>query len=74
MTFSNSDLLSSSVTGVNRGKITESRTYLNEVNFKKQLVISISQRSEELRPYNLVHNLTISHPGLKAVSSNASPG
>ncbi len=37
-------------------------------------MVSISQRSEELRLYNMVWNLTISNPGLKAVSSNASPG
>jgi hypothetical protein len=30
--------------------------------------------SEERRLYNLVQNLTISNPGLKAVSSNGSPG
>ncbi len=33
---------------------------------------SISQKSEDLRLYNLVYNLTISNPGSKAVSSNAS--
>jgi hypothetical protein len=38
------------------------------------LVVSISQRSEELRLYNLVQTLTVSNHGLKAVSSNASPG
>jgi hypothetical protein len=37
-------------------------------------MVSISQRSEELRLYNLVVNLTISNHGLKAVSSNAPPG
>jgi hypothetical protein len=37
-------------------------------------VVFILQRSEELRLYNLVSNLTISNPGLKAVSSNASLG
>jgi hypothetical protein len=37
-------------------------------------VVSISQKSEELRLYNLVKNLKISNPGLKAVSSNASLG
>ncbi len=35
-------------------------------------MVSISRRSEELRPYNLVKNWTISYPGLKAASSNAS--
>jgi hypothetical protein len=32
------------------------------------------KKSEEPRLYNLVHNLKISNPGLKTVSSNASPG
>jgi hypothetical protein len=31
-------------------------------------------KEEELRLYNLVYNLKISNPGLKTVSSNASPG
>jgi hypothetical protein len=38
------------------------------------LAVHISQRNEDLRLYNLVYNLTISNRGLKAVSSNASPG
>jgi hypothetical protein len=38
------------------------------------MVVTISQRSEELRIHNLVQNLTISNHGSKAVSSNASPG
>jgi hypothetical protein len=37
-------------------------------------VVGYISRSEELRLYNLVMNLPISNPGLKAVSSNASPG
>jgi hypothetical protein len=37
-------------------------------------VESILQKSEELRFYNLVYNVTISNLGLKLVSSNASPG
>jgi hypothetical protein len=49
-------------------------TYLTELDFRKPLVVSISQRSEELRLYNLVQNFTISNPGLRVVSSNASPG
>jgi electron transfer flavoprotein alpha/beta subunit len=32
----------------------EKSTYLNELDVRKPLVISISQRSEELRLYNLV--------------------
>jgi hypothetical protein len=51
----------------------EKSTYLNELDIRKTLVESIL-RSEELRLYNLVYNLTISNRGLKAVSSNASPG
>jgi hypothetical protein len=37
-------------------------------------VVSISHRNEEMRLYNLVLDLTISNLGLRAVSSNASPG
>jgi hypothetical protein len=37
-------------------------------------VVSISQRNEGLKIYNLFKNLTISNPCLKAASSNASPG
>jgi hypothetical protein len=37
-------------------------------------MVSISQKSEELRLYNRVQDLTISNTGLKVVSSNASPG
>jgi hypothetical protein len=44
-----------------------------EPDVRKSFVVSISQRSEKLRLYNLVQNLTISDRGLKAVSSNASP-
>jgi hypothetical protein len=47
----------------------EESFYLNELDVRKPLVVSISQRSEELRFYNLVRNLTISNPGLKAVRS-----
>jgi hypothetical protein len=36
-------------------------------------VVFISHGSEELGLYNLVQNLTIPNPGLKAFSSNASP-
>jgi hypothetical protein len=49
-------------------------TDLDELNVRKPLVVSISQISEELRLYKLVQNLTISNPGLKVLSSNASPG
>ncbi len=47
---------------------------LNELDVRKPLVVSDSQRSEELKLYNLVWNLTISNPGSKAASSNTSPG
>jgi hypothetical protein len=47
---------------------------LNELNVRKPLVVSVSQRSEELRLHNLVYNFSISNPSLKVVSSNASPG
>jgi hypothetical protein len=38
------------------------------------LVLSIPQKSEELKLYNLVDNLTISTPSLKVELSKASPG
>jgi hypothetical protein len=43
----------------------------NELHVRKQLVVFISQRSEELRPYSLVNHLTISNSDLKALASNA---
>jgi hypothetical protein len=49
-------------------------TYLNGLDARKPLVVYISQRSKELRLYNLAESLTISNPVLKVVSSNASPG
>jgi hypothetical protein len=52
----------------------EESTYLIELVAKEPLVVSVSQRSEELRLNNLVYNLTISNPRLKVVSSNASRG
>jgi hypothetical protein len=45
-----------------------------ELDVKKTLVVSISQRKEELRLSNLVEYWTFSNPGLKAVSSNPSLG
>jgi hypothetical protein len=71
VTISKPNSLSSIETGVNP-EITS--THLNELHVRKPLVVSISQRSEELRLDNLVFNLTISNPDFKAVSSNASPG
>ncbi len=63
MKISNHDSLSSSETRVNRGMRSWS-TYLLELDFRNPLVASISQRSEELRLYKLVQNLTISDPNL----------
>jgi hypothetical protein len=37
-------------------------------------VESNSQKSEELKLYNVVYNLTISNPGSKAISPKASLG
>jgi hypothetical protein len=44
------------------------------MNVIKPLVLSILQKSDELRRFNLDQNLTFSNPGLKAASSNAFPG
>jgi hypothetical protein len=52
--FQTHDSLSSSKTGVNPGIRSWKSTHLNELNVRKPLVVSISQRSEELRLYNLV--------------------
>ncbi len=54
VTISNLDLRSSSETWVNPGKRSEKSTHLNELVLRKPLVVSISQRSEELRLYNQV--------------------
>jgi hypothetical protein len=51
---SNPDYLSSSETGVNSGTRSWKSTYLNELDVRKPLVVSISQRSEELIHYNRV--------------------
>ncbi len=74
VTTSNPDLLSSSEKGVNPEIRIWKSTYLNELDARKPLVLSISQRSEERGLYILVQKFTISNPGLKAVSPNASPG
>jgi hypothetical protein len=50
----NPDLLSNRETGVNPEIRTEKSTDLNELDVRKLLMISISQRSEELRLHNLV--------------------
>jgi hypothetical protein len=54
VTISNLDLLLSSEVGVNAGIISCKNTDLIELEVRKSLVVSISQRSEELRLYNLV--------------------
>ncbi len=54
VTFSNPRSPSSSETGVNPGIRSWRSTYLNQLDVTKPLVESISQRSEELRLYNLV--------------------
>ncbi len=54
LTISNPDLLSSIETGVNPGIRSWKSTYLNEIDVRKPLVVSISQKSEELRLYCLV--------------------
>ncbi len=51
VTISNPDCLSRSETGFNPGRRSRKNTYLIELDVK--FVVSISQRSEELRLYNL---------------------
>jgi hypothetical protein len=46
--------------GVNSGIRKQKSTYLNELDVRKPLMVSMSQRSEELKLYNLVLNLIIS--------------
>jgi hypothetical protein len=48
VTISNRDLLSSSETGVNAGTKSWKCTYMNELDVRKPLVVSISQGSEQL--------------------------
>jgi hypothetical protein len=47
----------------------EKNTCFIELDVRKPLVESISQRSEEMKLYKVVQNLTISNPGLRVVSS-----
>jgi hypothetical protein len=54
VTISNPDLVSSSDTGVKSGIRNWKSTYLIELDVRKPLVVSIFQKSEELRLYNLV--------------------
>jgi hypothetical protein len=74
--ISNPRSLASSETGVNPGRRSWKSTYLIELEVRKPWVVSISQsqKSKELRIHNLIQNLTISNPSVKAVSSNTSPG
>jgi hypothetical protein len=41
-------------------------SHLDALHVRQPLVVSISQRSKELRLYNLVENLTISNPRFKS--------
>jgi hypothetical protein len=54
VTISIPDSLSSSETGVNPEIRSWKSTHLNELDVRKPLVLSFSQRSQELRLYNLV--------------------
>jgi hypothetical protein len=54
VTISNPVPLSGSETGVNLGIRSWKSAYLNELDVRKSLVVSILQRSEELRLHNLV--------------------
>ncbi len=74
MTSTNPDSDSSSESWVDSGLRSWKGAYLIALDVRKTLIVPVSQRSEELRLYNLVQNLTISYPGLKALSSNSFPG
>jgi hypothetical protein len=54
VTISKPDSLYRSEIRINPGIRSRKRTYLIELDARKLLVVSISQRNEELRPYNLV--------------------
>jgi hypothetical protein len=79
LTVSNPDLLSSSETGVNSG----TRSSIHKGSLEPMNVMPgrrwwciFHKKREDLRHHTLVMDLTfsISNSGLKAVSSNASPG
>jgi hypothetical protein len=53
-------------TAITPGIRTWKRSYLGELNVRKPLVVSLSQISEELTLFNVVQNLKISNPALKA--------
>jgi hypothetical protein len=69
-------MLSNSETGVNPGVRSNFKksTILNELDVRKPLVVSISEKSKSVTMYNLVCSLTFLNNGLKAVSLNACPG
>jgi hypothetical protein len=58
--------------GLIRESAAEKSIHRNELDIRKPLAVSISQRSEELRLYDPVLNLSIFKHGLKSVSSNSS--
>jgi hypothetical protein len=60
--------------GLLQEKEAENSANPSELDFRKPLLLSILQISEELRLYNLLKNLTISNRSLKAISSFASLG
>jgi hypothetical protein len=72
--ISNPNSFSSSETRTNSRKRSCKSTYLNELNARKPIMVSISQISEEEGLYSLVSNTTTSNPGSKAVLLNAYPG
>jgi hypothetical protein len=59
---------------LNLGYKAEKISRQNEFDVRKPLMVSIAQRSEELRLCNLLQNFTFSNHCLKAVSSSAFPG
>jgi hypothetical protein len=65
--ISNPNSFSSSETRTNSRKRSCKSTYLNELNARKPIMVSISQISEEEGHYSLVSNTTTSNPGSKAV-------
>ncbi len=68
-------LLYSSATGPNPGMLSWGKLpYLTELDVRKPVVVWIPRKSEELGLNNLGENFTVSYPGLKVASSNASPG
>ncbi len=72
--FQTPDLLSNSDKGVNLAIRIWKCFYLNELNVRIPLVVSIALKREELRPNILVYDLTFSNSGLKAQFLNPYPG